>query len=306
MSEWVLWDPGETVVLLRNKVMVPMAVKPQQGGIATISAWRGEEYRGRISSKTQLFAWRSEQILTADGLPIRFRLGIWWRIIEPQRYVSRIASEYHDQGEHQKDSLLGAAEVWLEKLAAGTLREQVSKLPSARVISSRAEPFLEVRQSEESDQLSFAREIEATRASLDAKTRAYGINVERIEVQELELPAVFPKTIAEMRRAHIEPGLANLESTAYAIRANAKTDVEMRRLGMLADVIGKPAVATKEILKEVDMGAVANPLISMMPVLQPFTEAVKKATLAGLAGSQSAEPEEAKEPKQLPKATEDE
>jgi hypothetical protein len=154
--------------------------------------------------------------------------------------------------------------------------------------------------------LIFARDIEATRASLDAKTRAYGINVERIEVQELELPADFQKTIEEMRRAHIEPGLANLESTAYAIRANAKTDVEMRRLGMLADVIGKPAVATKEILKEVDMGAVANPLISMMPVLQPFTEAVKKATLAGLAGSQSAEPEEAKEPKQLPKATEDE
>lgn len=297
-AEWVLWDPGETVVLLRQKVLVPIEVKRTEGGIGTISAWRGEEYRGRISSKTQLFAWRSEPILTADGLPIYFSLSIWWRVNDPQQYVSRIAAEYRADGETQQDSLMGAAGTWLEKFAAGTLREQVSKLPAARVISARAERFLEVEadpgipllgDSAGTGQSSFAQEIAATRQSINTKTADYGIEVERIEVQGVELPPEFQETIEEMRRAYIEPGKARLESEAAAIRANRQTDVEMGRLARLAEIIGAPAVATKEILKDVDLAGLANPLVVMNPVMTPFTDAVRKSAETGLKPIQPAE-----------------
>jgi regulator of protease activity HflC (stomatin/prohibitin superfamily) len=269
-------------VLLRNKKLLAMNVSAEHGGIASISPWRGEEYKGRISSKTQLFSWKSDSILTADGLPVRFHLGIWWAVTTPGRYVSRIAAEYHDDGTDQRDSLNGAAQVWLEKLAAGTLREQVSRLPSSRIISSKAEAFLEIGKPGNSDELNFAREIGTTTRLLDEKTQGYGIHVERIEIQDLELPTDFQKTIEEMRRAHIEPGMAELESRAFAIRANTKTDVEIRRLTALAGVIGREAVGTKEILKDVDIAGLANPLLAVMPVMQPAADAVKNALTKGL------------------------
>ena len=183
--------------------------------------------------------------------------------------------------------MTGAAQVWLEKLAAGTLREQVSRLPSSRIISAKAESFLEIGNPGSPEELNFSREIGTTTRLLDQKTQAYGIHVERIEIQDLELPAEFQRTIEEMRRAHIEPGMAGLESRAFTIRATARTDAEIYRLRELADVIGRDAVGTKEILKDVDIAGLANPLLTLMPVIQPAADAVKNALAKGLSPARS-------------------
>jgi hypothetical protein len=141
-AEWVFWDPGETVVLLENKKLVPM--KERDGGYRTISAWSGQEYKGRISYKTQFSTWKSDPIITSDGLAVNLGVGIWWRIVDAGIYVSRIASDYHEGDHHTGENLAEAAEFWIKKLAAGTLRAEVNQLPAEKLISPYVEAYLQV------------------------------------------------------------------------------------------------------------------------------------------------------------------
>jgi hypothetical protein len=132
-AEWIFWEPGETVVLLEHKHLIPMT--DTQGGYRIVSAWKGQEYKGRISYKTQFSTWKSDPIITSDGLPINLGLGIWWRIANAKDYVSKIASDYHEGERHRDENLAEAAEFWIKKLAAGTLRQEVNQLPAEKLIS---------------------------------------------------------------------------------------------------------------------------------------------------------------------------
>lgn len=266
-AELVLWEPGETVVILRHKRPTPMA--DRDGGYTVISALRGEEYKGRISYKTQLMAYESGAILTSDGLSVRFDVGIWWRISVPSTYLSRIASDYKGPDGAEDLGLTGAAREWIKDLAGGTMREQINKLPAEKLISPYVQQYIQVAEGK-TDALvpQFSDLLREIRIDLNAKTDAYGIEVERLEVKGLSLPDRYQSKLEAVRVAFLEP-----------YESKATSDARRIALQSLADVIGTDRVGLIEVLKHVDLSRVA-----VMPgapgfnvsIVQPIAEALKQ------------------------------
>src|SRR5438309_583634 len=85
-------------------------------------------------------------------LPCWLRFG-YGRIVVPGLYVSRIAADYHEGEQHHNEDLGEAAEFWIKKLAAGTLREEVNQLPAEKLISPYVQAYLQVRRGPEGELL---------------------------------------------------------------------------------------------------------------------------------------------------------
>jgi hypothetical protein len=273
-AEWIFWEPGETVVLLERKRLVPM-VDPQ-GGYRAISAWKEQEYRGRISYKTQFSTWKSDPIFTSDGLEVNLGLGIWWRIVDPGTYVSAIASDYHEGDQHRKENPGEAAEFWIKKLAAGTLREEINQLPAEQLISPYVQAYLQVGQGAEKEvrvyngpgAQNFAGQLEKAQQKLNEKTHRYGIQIERLEVQELILPPLYQQKLERVRVAFLEPS-----------ESRAMTEAQVIALDGLAEVIGRDKVGLIEVLKHVDMSKLSmNPFTGVVPVIQPMLNTLHQQT----------------------------
>ena len=277
-AELILWDPGETVVILEHKRLVPL-VDPG-GGYRTISAWRGQEYKGRITYKTHLLPWKSDPIFTSDGLTVTLTLGIWWRIANANTYVSAIASDFHEGSQREDESLTEAAEYWISKLAAGTLREHVSKLPASSLISPYVQTYLQVRSGAVVEAIpQFSELLNAVQTQLDEKTRRYGIEVERLEVQQLHLPQAYQEKLEAVRTTFLEPD-----------QSRAQTEAQVIALQGLASVIGADRVGLIEILKHVDLGAAAaNPLLNVVSMIQPMASTVQQEVARALAPSATVE-----------------
>lgn len=270
-AEWIFWEPGETVVLLENKHLIPMT--DTQGGYRIVSAWKGQEYKGRISYKTQFSTWKSDPIITSDGLPITLGLGIWWRIADAKDYVSKIASDYHEGEQHKNENLAEAAEFWIKKLAAGTLRQEVNQLPAEKLISPYVQAYLQVRQGPEAVAPpaakpipNFSDQLDKSKTELNDKTRPYGIVIERLEVQELILPPVYQQKLEAVRVAFLEP-----------VQARALTDAQVIALKGLAGVIGADKVGLIEVLKHVDISHLGmNPFTGTIPIVQPLLNTLNR------------------------------
>ncbi|MGD0871547.1 MAG: SPFH domain-containing protein [Bryobacteraceae bacterium] len=276
-AEWIFWEPGETVVLLEHKRLVPMM--DPQGGYCTISAWKGQEYKGRISYKTQFSTWKSDPIITSDGLAVNLAVGIWWRITNPGTYVSAIASDYHEGEQHRNENLGEAAEFWIKKLAAGTLREEVNQLPAEKLISPYVQAYLQVRRGPEGELLpegnalpNFSEQLGKAEHKLNEKTLRYGIEIERLEVQELILPPIYQQKLEAVRVAFLEPS-----------QARALTEAQVIALQGLASVIGPEKVGLIEVLKHVDISHVSmNPFTGTIPIVQPVIDALHQQTQKAL------------------------
>jgi hypothetical protein len=269
-AEWIFWDPGETVVLLENKKLVPM--KDRDGGYRTISAWNGQEYKGRISYKTQFSTWKSDPIITSDGLAVNLGVGIWWRIVDAGLYVSRIAADYHEGDHHTGENLAEAAEFWIKKLAAGTLRAEVNQLPAEKLISPYVKQYLEVPSesrdgsSEQKPIPDFSDQLDEAQKKLKEKTIEYGIEIERLEVQELILPPIYQQKLEAVRVAFLEP-----------TEATALTRAQVIALEGLAGVIGKEKVGLIEVLKHVDLSRLnMNPFTGVVPIVQPMIDTLSR------------------------------
>jgi hypothetical protein len=276
-AEWIFWEPGETVVLLEHKRLVPMM--DPAGGYRAISAWKGQEYKGRISYKTQFSTWKSDPIITSDGLAVNLAVGIWWRIANAGTYISAIASDYHEGEQHRNENLGEAAEFWIKKLAGGTLREEVNQLPAEKLISPYVQAYLQVRRGPEGELLpegnalpNFSEQLGKAEHKLNDKTLRYGIEIERLEVQELILPPIYQQKLEAVRVAFLEPS-----------QARALTEAQVIALQGLASVIGPEKVGLIEVLKHVDISHVSmNPFTGTVPIVQPVIDTLHQQTQKAL------------------------
>jgi hypothetical protein len=284
LAEWISWDPGEIVVLYRNKRLIPIQPEEEAGGIISISSLRGEEYRGRVSTKTQLFSWEDERTRTADGLVMKFPLSIWWRVENPRLYVSRIAEEYREEHVNQKDSLMGAAEAWGARFAAGAFRQQISRMSAARVISPGDIQLLQ-GQKETTPEL-FAHEIQKTVQLLNDTMREFGIQVQRIVAGHADLPKDVEQTIVDMHTASTAPRKAEFETTAFTIREDAKTAAEIKMLEERVRILGPETLRTVEILREVDITSLAHSSMANAPTIVPIVNVVTESLKSGFSASQ--------------------
>lgn len=278
-AELILWEPGETVVLLKNKRMIPMS--DPAGGYRVISALRGEEYKGRINYKTNFLTYTSDPILTSDGLSVNLALGIWWKIQDSNLYLSKISSDYHAGQRHFDQGLAEAAEYWIKSLAGGTLRENINKLPTEKLISPYVQAYIQVAEGKSEQPLpQFSDLLDQARQQLNEKTARYGIEVERIEVQELRLPEAYQSKLEAVRVAFLKP-----------YKAKADTSAQVIALEGLASVIGREKVGLIEILKHIDFPkTVMQPTLvspAVAPLLQPIANAVQQQAERALSPKES-------------------
>ncbi|MBL0173139.1 MAG: SPFH domain-containing protein [Gemmatimonadaceae bacterium] len=237
MAELILWDPGETVVLLKNKRLIPM--DDPFGGYKYISPWRGEEFKGRLSHKLQMSKWTSDSIFTSDGLSVNLVVGIWWRIADANRYVAAIATSPTPESRTDADALDDNAKQWIEMLAGSTLREQVNKLPTDKLISPYVRAYIQVKDGMQTEAVpQFSELLNFARDQLDAKTQKYGIETDRLEVQELVLTKEYKQKLENVRAAFLAPD-----------ESRALTEARMIALRELSSVIGSDRVGLIEILK---------------------------------------------------------
>jgi len=298
--EWVFWEPGETVVLLQHKRLVPM-MNPH-GGYCTISAWKGQEYKGKISYKTQFSTWTSDPILTSDGLAVNLGLSVWWKIADAGKFVSGVAADYHEDNKHYGSPSLAvaqesqiskdasdywtkeAAEFWIRKLAAGTLREQINQLPAEKLISPHVQSYIQIARGQDGGSgagirpvPNFSDQLGNTKTELNKKALDYGITIEKLEVQELILPPVYQKKLEAVRVAFLEP-----------TQQTALTEAQKIALRGLADVIGEDKVGLIEVLKHVDLSRVSmNPFTGVIPIAQPIVDNLQQQTEKALPSSSS-------------------
>ena len=278
----ILWEPGEVVILLRNKKLVPMTERNGDagGGFATISAWRGEEYRGRISYQSQMLRYKSDVIHTSDGIKVSFDLGLSWQIQNPNLYVSRIAADHHSGDQHYGSPDAGrrpgdvqahfdgglkeAAERWVRLMAGGSLREHICRLSTAALISPSIQSYIDTyfnpanREARVNDSRMPAL-MDGALENLNAKTSQYGIRVEDIEVERIKLPDDLEQKLETVRLSFLEPARVAAETEGRSIENRALTQGQLEALRGFADVLGKDKAAMIEIIKA--MGAAKIPFV---------------------------------------------
>jgi regulator of protease activity HflC (stomatin/prohibitin superfamily) len=286
LKELILWEPGEAVVLLRDKHLVTMA--DATGGYASISAWSGEEYKGRITYKSQMMKYTSDPIHTSDGISVKLDLGIWWHIQNPNLYVSRIASDYHVDGSHRGQSrgytdtptgekyfdgkLKETAEEWIRVLAGSSLREHICQLTAGKLISPYIQSYIH-RYFDPSDGETSQYEnrmhtvLGEAEVALNGKTEDYGVRIERLEVQELKLPSNLETKLETVRVSFLEPARSSAETEAKTIEKKGLNQVQLEALSGLAAIIGKDGAAKIEFLKA--LGIAKIPFVA--PYAPPFS-----------------------------------
>lgn len=284
----VLWEPGDAVVLLRDKKLVAMG--DPTGGYASISPWDGEEYKGRITYKSQLKTYVSDSIHTSDGVPVKFELGIGWHIQNPNTYISRLAADYHQDEAHEGEprghsetmnprsenyydgKLKETAEKWIELLAGSTLREHICQLTVAKLISPYVQSYVDHYFQHSSDStVKYERGTTTTLsealAALNVKTREYGIGVQNLEIKNLHLPPNLEQKLQAVRLSFLEPPKSMAETEAKAIEQRGLTQTQVEALRGLADVIGRDSAAKIEFIKAIGLAKI--PFVA--PYAPPFS-----------------------------------
>jgi regulator of protease activity HflC (stomatin/prohibitin superfamily) len=288
-KELILWEPGEAVVLLRNKKLVAMV--DATGGYTSISAWKGEEYKGRITYKTQMMKYTSDTIQTSDGVAVNLELGIFWQIGNPNDYVQRIAADYHEDGIHQGSprnytddprgekyydrKLTETAEKWIRLLAGSSLREHLCRLSAAKLISPSVQAYIQeyygsAPQLSENAQHLMPTTLESAQEALSAKLVRYGIRIEKLEVNELKLPRTLQDKLETVRLSFLQPAQAAAETEAKKIDKRGLNEAQLEALRGLAGIIGKNNVAKIEFLKAIGLAKIpfATPSAPPFAVLQ--------------------------------------
>ncbi len=286
MKELILWEPGEAVILLRNKRLVAMT--DATGGYTSISAWSGEEYKGRITYKTQMMNYTSDPIHTSDGVQVRLEMVILWQIQNPNTYVSRISPDYHEHDSHEGEprsytdspkgekyfdkKLTETAEKWIRLLAGSTLREHICQLTAARLISPYVQSYIhhyfqlpaEPSQKYESRMPTI---LGQAQDALNKKTLEYGIRIEKLETKELKLPRNLEERLETVRLSFLQPAQALASAEAGKIERGALNQTQLEALRGLADIIGADNVARIEFMKAIGLAKI--PFVA--PYAPPFS-----------------------------------
>ena len=159
-----------------------------------------------------------------------------------------------------KKAELAAAQQWLLSLAESSIRKIVSKTSVASVISSRASQYLHASNNQSNPNRAVPQtelqlsnndvESPATpdslgielRAMLSPEAAAYGLEIERIEVQEIQMPKDIQDAIDRVWKASLLPAQSTQEAAARYNHIKAELEA-------VKDVIGIDAASIDHVLK---------------------------------------------------------
>jgi regulator of protease activity HflC (stomatin/prohibitin superfamily) len=253
----VLWNPGETFVFQHNKEFE--GAGGEKGGLRTIFPVLGQQAYGPIPLKTAMLPWEATQMLTREAQQLEIRLGAWWRVSDPEKYVFQIYQEKRQGGElpvrgvYSDKQIRTTAEQWLKVLTEAAMRSRINRMSVADVVSAQATRFLQ----ETGDAGSGAPDSQLESKMLDVlaevkkKLSDYGIELQRLEIQHIHLPEPIQKAIDDTRVAFLEP-----------IKSERQAEAAMFKLRKLGELIGNDTVGLNELLKNLSGTTFVTPLVN--------------------------------------------
>jgi regulator of protease activity HflC (stomatin/prohibitin superfamily) len=240
--KFVLWQPNEGVVILRNKKVIFQDIEGQ-GGTKFIFPIRGEEF-AKVPLTIRMLTWEDDKILTRESLQIHMKVVVWWKVSDIKKYVFDIDRPAHLS--KTGTSLFESSEAWLMPLTEGTIRVLASKASATQLITTATTGYLNVHHNVDGKTINQNESVQAIsetianqlRDELNRKLTSYGISIDRVEIQAIQLSVEVQKAIDKVWLAFLKPVQSEQEARARQIELEAS-----------ARVLGADAVALIESLK---------------------------------------------------------
>jgi regulator of protease activity HflC (stomatin/prohibitin superfamily) len=263
-STMVLWEPTEGVVFLKNKQVQAVDNNPNDGGgIRFIFPVLGEELGMRAPLTLQSTMFTDHNVFTKDYLPVTIRMTLWWRLTDLERYYLSISKDLGSVSDAGRDDWesdgggpvrssageLGMAKSWISMMAESVGRKELAKTSTAFLVAGQISSELPRDLQNQMDgghgQIGSMRSYQETTETLSnslqhgvrEKIADCGINIERVEVQEIRLPKDIHDAAVAACSAAFSPAKAEREAAARKLQ-----------LQMEAEVLGADAVALREVL----------------------------------------------------------
>jgi len=277
------WNPTEGVLFLKNKQIDFVDDNPLDGGgIRAIYPLLGQEMVVKIPLEIQTLAFKDSEVLTLEYMPLTVQGMLYWRVTDLSKFYLYISKEIHsanDTGGHSKGafgarSQFEVAEQWLRSMAESKTRAVVSRTGTGLLIADQLASDLPKILPESSD---FLRPLPAASSSYRSATdglaeviknefastaNEYGLEIHRIGLQEVKLPA-------EIYAAAIDA----CKSSYLPLKAQAEAAERRLKLQAEVDVIGAEATGLKEIARNI-------PALAFQDFLAPlFIEFNRKRSL---------------------------
>ena len=292
----ITWEQNEGLILLRDKQITETIYGPESGGgLRILYPVFGEELRAQVPLTLQLTWFRDDRVLTRESIQLVVKVALWWKVSNLEAYFYRIDQEIHSLQDRDRPGegfataarptprgQLRIAEVWVQTLTEACLRKLISDTSTFLIISKRAASRLHVESGHaprvgdpsDSDDLKPATPdvlAEQLKAELLLRLKSYGLEMERVEIQEVQLPPAIQQAVNEVWIASTQP-----TKSAYEART-----VE-NRLEVLCRLLGKEAVGVSEIVGRLPPGAfMSNPLAWLPAVMEQIAGAAKTPTPLG-------------------------
>ncbi len=265
----ISWNPTEGVLFLKNKMVSFVDDNPNDGGgLKAIFPLSGEELACRVPLEIQTLNFDDDEVLTKEFLPLKIKGTIYWKIQDLHKfYLSvnkndiRISSA--DQGSSvssEVGSQMNTAKSWLKAMAEEKTRSVVSNIGTGLLIADRLSADIpdvapkqtfSANRTESSEDYRSATDglASALSASVGDAVLNYGIAVERIALQEVNLPPQIYAAAVEASRASYEPIKARAEALARQMALQADVSVLGSEVVGLREISANiPALAFQDVL----------------------------------------------------------
>jgi regulator of protease activity HflC (stomatin/prohibitin superfamily) len=254
LARLITWEQNEGLILLRDKKISETIYGPKSGGgIHIIYPLLGEELRAQVPLTLQLTWFRDERVMTRESIQLVVKVAIWWEICDLEAYFYRIDREVHSLDDRNLPRAvpipgegvvtrasptlrgpLAIAEVWVRTVAEICLRKLITGTSL----------FLMVSKSEGTNSATAEVVPEQLKTEIKSRLNGYGLEIERVEIQEVQLPAAIQQAVHEVW-------------VAASVKTKSKHDAEAtrHRLQVLVDLLGRDNAALREIVDKLPAGA---------------------------------------------------
>jgi regulator of protease activity HflC (stomatin/prohibitin superfamily) len=286
LARLITWEQNEGLLLLRDKKVVERIYGPRSGGgLRLLYPFLGEEVRERVPLSIQLTWYEDSRVLTREAVQLSVKVALYWQVRDLEAYSYKIDSEVRSLRDGSRTgagsvviampvrsgrSRLDVANVWMRTLAESSLRKLVSQTSTLQIVSKRAAMSLpeEVVQNAPvgtDDATPATPDVIADRlkAELHPRVSEYGLGIDRVEIQEVQLPPAFQKAVDDVWVAATQPRKSRYEAESMEAK-----------LSVVCRLLGKEAAAMGEIVQKLPSGSyLGNPLASLQAMITQLAAA---------------------------------
>lgn len=255
----IAWDPTEGVLILKDKALhfSDDDLHDAKGGVRLVRPMLGEELVLRVPLETQTLSFEDKDVLTREYLHLVIRGTMKWRIDDIEKFYLLVSRELREVNETNDPmavrlprgdragatsrKLIDASIAWLRSIAQEQTRIVVSRVRSGLLIADKLIADVpEVRQAEQgTPELGSAAEglSGAIHAAVAERLSEYGIAVAEVSLVEIRMP-----------QAIVEQCIAAAKTAYLPLMAKNQSAVRREELRADASVIGRNAVAAREVV----------------------------------------------------------